>query len=147
MRVEAFIAAGALALSLGGCVGHPMAFPANDQARAIGNLRIEIKMYGTGSGPVKVTMPDGEVLVGRYSVNVGGSMSFGSIYGSVYGAGGYVGASGYTQSTNMAVSSPGVVDASGPKTTMQCEVMNNNMTGHGNGACRLDNGALYRIQY
>jgi hypothetical protein len=138
---------GAAALLLAGCVTHPSAFPANDQARALGNLRVDMTIYGTGSGPVTVYMPDGEVLRGRYSVNVGGVVGFGSVYSAAYGSGGAVAGSAVGSSSFIAVSSPATADAAGPKTTIHCEVMNNNYTGHGNGACQTEKGALYRIQY
>jgi len=36
----------------------------------------------------------------------------------------------------------------GPKgTTMECEFLNDNGSGHGNGACKSSKGALYRLQY
>jgi hypothetical protein len=145
MRLPVSVALAALALA--GCVTHPSSFPANEQARTLGNLRVDMTIYGVGAGPVTVHMPDGETLVGRYSVNVGGVVGFGSVYGAAYGNGGYASGSAFGSSSMIAMSSPGIADATGPKTTIHCEVMNNNYTGHGNGACQTDKGALYRIQY
>ena len=42
----------------------------------------------------------------------------------------------------------GEADMMSPQgTTAHCEFENNNFTGHGHGACRLSNGAVYRMQY
>lgn len=138
----------AAALMLGGCVTHPDVYPANDAARALGVLRFELTKTGTGSGPFSITMPDGEVLKGRYSVNVGGAVGFGSLYGSVYGSGGYASGSAFSTSTMFAMSNPAVGDAIGPKgTTAHCEVISNSYSGRGNGVCQISNGALYRVQF
>lgn len=136
------------ALLLSGCVTHPLAIPDNEAARTIGVLRVDLVQAGMGAGPFAVYMPDGEVLKGRYSVNLGGSVGFGQLYGSVYGSGGYASGSAFSTSTAFSMSSGAVADAIGPKgTTIHCEVVNGNYTGHGNGVCKLSNGALYRIQY
>lgn len=131
------------------CVTHPLVVPANDAARSRGTLQVNLTQTGMGAGPFTVTMPDGEILTGRYSVNLGGSVGFGSLYGSAYGTAGSAYASGFGTSTVFAASSPAVADAVGPKgTTIHCEVMNGNYTGHGNGVCQVEpGGAIYRVQY
>lgn len=135
-------------LALSGCVTHPDVYPANEAARALGVLKVELTKTGAGSGPFVITMPDGEVLKGRYSVNVGGSMGFGSLYGSVYGTGGFASGSAFSTSSAFDMSNPAVGDAIGPKgTTAHCEVVSNSMSGHGNGVCQVSNGAVYRVQF
>lgn len=135
-------------LALGGCAMTAQLYPANDTAHTLGPLVANMKAYGVGSGPVSVTMPDGEVLVGRYSVNMGGSASFGSLYTSVYGSRGYASASGFGSAFSMPNSSGGMADLIGPRgTTAHCEFVNNNWGGHGNGACQLSGGQVYRMQY
>lgn len=42
---------------------------------------------GTGHGTIEMTMPDGEVRKGEYSVVRGGAVQFGSIFESVYAFG------------------------------------------------------------
>jgi len=135
-------------LALTSCAATATLYPANDAATKMGPLQATITRTGTGSGPITVTLPDGEVLNGRYSVNVGGSMGFGSLYGSVYGANGYASGSAFSSTYMVPNSSGGAADLMGPKgTTAHCEFMNNNWSGHGNGACQLSNGATYRVQY
>jgi len=93
-------------------------------------------------------MPDGEVLKGEYSLVRGGSIGFGNIYGSVYGTGGSASISGSSTSYAIPGGSPGMASAFGTKgTSIQCEFYNDNFSGHGYGACKSSNGALYRIQY
>lgn len=136
------------AMALAGCVSSVQTYAANDEARALGKLDVKITMYGTGSGPMSITMPDGEVLSGRYSIIVGGSTSYGSLYATAYGTGGVASGSAFGSSSIMSNSSPGVADAQGQTHTAHCEVMNNNISGHGNGVCEIQpGGARYRIQY
>src|SRR5277367_159564 len=114
---------------LSGCASTPLAFPANEKARVAGNLRIEIMRYGTASGPVTVWMPDGEVLKGRYSLNVNGAVGFGSTYASVYGSGGFASGSAFSNRTAIGMGASGVVDAVGPSgRTIHCEVVSNTLT-------------------
>jgi hypothetical protein len=139
-----------LALVLGACTVErdPELFPANDAARATGPLYAHLIGHGGGNGTIALTLPSGEVLEGRYSINVGGGMGFGSLYATAYGTGGIATASGYTTGFSIPNGSPGTADMIGPRgTTAHCEFMNNNMVGHGNGACQLSTGALYRMQY
>lgn len=136
------------ALGLGACAGTAELYPANDLARSAGPLKATFIQDGTGSGPITVTMPDGEILKGRYSVNVGGSTSFGSIYASAYGSGGFATGSGFSTGYSIPNGSPGSADLYGPRgSSMQCEFYNNNLSGHGNGGCRTAAGAIYRLQY
>ncbi len=95
-----------------------------------------------------MTMPDGEVLRGEYSVVRGGAIQFGSIFESVYGPGGVATGAGTTTNYAMPGSSPGMASAFGTKgTSMDCEFYNDNVSGHGMGACRCSQGSLYRVQY
>jgi hypothetical protein len=111
--------------------------------------------HGQGHGTAKITMPDGEILLGEYSIVFGDSMGFGAILDSVYPssdgkpAGGAY-ASVKVESGGSIYSAPGKGSASlvGPHgTSMQCEFLNANMTGHGSGACRSSKGNLYRMLY
>jgi hypothetical protein len=137
-----------LVLLLLGCGRTGRLYPANDTAAASGVLTMHFTSYGTGRGPVEIPMPDGEVLKGEYTLVRGGAVGFGSIYGLVYGPGGTT--TGTATATSYAVpgGSPGMVSAFGDRgTAMQCEVYNDNFSGHGYGACRSSKGALYRLQY
>jgi hypothetical protein len=93
-------------------------------------------------------MPDGEVLQGEYSIVFGGAVGFGSIIRSVYGSNGSATISG--TSANVSVQGKGEGEASlvgNRGTTMECEFLNANMTGHGFGACRSSRGIVYRLMY
>ena len=111
--------------------------------------------HGQGHGTAKITMSDGEILLGEYSIVFGDSMGFGAILDSVYpssdpksSSGAY--ASVKVESGGSIYSAPGKGTALlvGPHgTSMQCEFLNANMTGHGSGACRSSTGNLYRMLY
>jgi hypothetical protein len=104
--------------------------------------------HGRGHGTARIDMPDGEVLQGEYSIVFGGAVGFGSMIGSVYGPNG--GASVNGTSANVSIQGKGEGEASlvgNRGTTMQCEFLNANMTGHGFGACRSSRGILYRLIY
>lgn len=104
--------------------------------------------HGQGRGTARIDMPDGEVLQGEYSIVFGGAVGFGSIIRSVYGSNGSATISG--TSANVSVQGKGEGEASlvgNRGTTMECEFLNANMTGHGFGACRSSRGIVYRLMY
>ncbi len=107
MRWRRMAVVGLASAALAGCVAGGTLYPANDLARTLGVLQARITKAGMGSGPISITMPNGEVLAGRYSVNVGGSVGFGSVYSSVYGAGGSATGSGFGYSSAISTGSPG----------------------------------------
>lgn len=147
MRLR-FVMVSAFAALAAGCAGTVTLYPANEVAQKTGVITAEITKYGVGSGPIKLSMPDGEILTGQYTVMVGGSTAYGSVFASAYGPGGMATANGTGMTMDIPNSSNGVANAAGPKgTTAYCEFQNNNMAGHGFGACKISNGALYRMQY
>lgn len=123
-------------------------YPVNEAAQATGVLTAKFVASGTGQGAVEITMPDGKVLRGEFTIVRGGSMAFGSIYGTVYGPKGTATASGNSTSVSMPGGSQGIATAVGPDgRVLQCEFLNDNFSGHGFGACKDGAGALYRLQY
>jgi hypothetical protein len=75
--------------SLAGCSSAPRHgavnfYPANAEAKAIGNLTGEYQTVGPGAGFLRAVMPDGEVLIGQYAIVQGGASGFGSIYASAF---------------------------------------------------------------
>ena len=64
------------ALTLAGCTDTADTFPMNDAAKHLGPLRMSFARTGIGSGPVTITMADGEVLKGTYRVAFGGGDAF-----------------------------------------------------------------------
>jgi hypothetical protein len=104
--------------------------------------------HGQGHGTAKITMPDGEVLLGEYSIVFGGSVGFGSILATAYGPGGATAVNGTSASVKIDGRGEGSASLVGDRgTSAQCEFLNANMTGHGSGACRLSNGTVYRMLY
>lgn len=137
-------------LGLVGCAveREPHLYPINDAASPSGVLDAKMLGHGQGHGTLEITMPDGELLQGEYSIVFGSSIGFGNIFATAYGAGGAASANGF--STNVAISGSGQGSAvlSGDRgTSIQCEFLNNNLTGHGYGACRSSKGGLYRMVY
>jgi hypothetical protein len=103
-------------------------------------LQGEIVGHGQGHGTAKFVMPDGETLLGEYSIVFGGAYGFGTILSSA----------GLATTSTVSVDGRGEGTASlvGDRgTSAQCEFINANMTGHGSGACRLSNGSVYRLLY
>ncbi len=123
-------------------------YPAGPGTSETAVLQGKIVGHGQGHGIAEITMSDGEILRGEYSIVFGGSMGFGTIIGSAYGSGGGASVSG--TSANVSVDGRGEGSASlvGDRgTSAQCEFLNANMTGHGSGACRLSKGGVYRMLY
>jgi hypothetical protein len=106
------------ALLLFGVVGctierSPHLYPANDAASATGVLEAHFVGHGNLHGTAEMTMPDGEVLQGEYSIVADGSISFGSIFGTVYGRGGAVSGSGMSSGFTIAGSGQGAASLYG----------------------------------
>lgn len=133
---------------LAGCAATARLYPANPAAQVGGTLEASTRETEMGSGPIRVTMPDGEILKGRYSIDPGFSTGDGNINVSAFG--------GSHRPFSNAFGSWGSADARSTATatligrratSMKCEVVNNNYTGHGDGACRTSSGAIYKIAY
>ena len=109
-------------IGLVGCAGTADTFPLNDAAKRLGPVRVSFTRTGIGSGPVTITMPNGEVLTGEYRVAFGSSEAF-AFSGS--------------HSASAIVISDGPVQfvATGPKTQMLCRGTSTPM-GHGSGECQ-----------
>jgi hypothetical protein len=90
-------------------------------------------MYGTGHGPVTITMPDGEILRGEYQVteNATIGMGFSGIYSAT--------AIGYGSNRRVAVNAVG---ARG--TIMTCDGTLD-ISGHGTLVCKTNHGTRYRV--
>lgn len=137
-------------LLVSGCTvtREPQLYPSNSGAQKLGPLMAHLEGHGGGNGKITVALPSGEVLSGRYFINVGGAMSFGTANGIAFGPGGVASFSGTSSGFSVANSGNGSADMIGPSgTSAHCEFMNNNMVGHGAGFCHFSNGADYRMQY
>ncbi len=121
-----------VALVASGCADTAELFPMNREAQAIGPLKAEFRR-GLPHDPIKLTMPDGEVLNGTFQVAVGGGVASGFT-------------SAGTSFTGSAVAAGGnfFAAASGPRTTLTCQ--GNVSFGHGGGTCRTQDGAVWQLQ-
>jgi hypothetical protein len=150
-QLRCYQAAGmALIFSLGACTvaREPQLYPINDTANQSGVLDAKMLGHGEGHGTLEIVAPDGEKFQGEYSIVFGSSVGFGSILATATGGAGSAIASGF--STNVAISGSGQGSAvlSGDRgTSIQCEFLNNNLTGHGYGGCQSSKGGLYRMVY
>jgi hypothetical protein len=137
-----------IGLMLLGCAMEAHLYPANEVANPTGVLTGHFMAYGVGHGEVEITMPDGELVKGEYSLIRSGTVGFGSIFGAVYGRRGSVTVTSTSTSVEVPPGGePGMASGFGNKgTSIQCEFYNG-MNGHGYGACQTSTGALYRIQY
>ena len=119
--------------------------PENVEAGRIGPLNAYLSGQG-GKGAIWLKMPNGEVLKGRFKINVGGSVgALGKAYGIDRPGGAYT-----TSGWSMANATPAVIDMKAPGgATVHCEVMNNGADTHGSGSgvCAFSNGAVYRVLY
>jgi hypothetical protein len=136
-------------VALVGCAHDARLYPANDLAAPGGVLTVRFTSTDSGHGEIEITMPDQDLLKGKYSIVRGVAVGFGRVYGAVYGIGGSASVSGSSQSHDVVpAGSSGMAALFGPKgTTMECEFLRDNVSGHGNGACKTSKGALYRLQY
>lgn len=137
--VLALFAASALLLGAGSPYRILALYPENREAQAIGNLTAHLE-----NGDVSLVLPDGKVLKGRFEVKAGGSFSaFGKARGLDRPGGAYT-------SAGRAIlnGSPAFVDMKGTSgATAHCEVMNDDGSAHGSGACLFSSGAEYRVLY
>jgi hypothetical protein len=137
------LAAAAVALPLVGCATtitferDMHLYPTNNVAKAGGMLTGHGVGHGQLHGTVTVVMPDGELLAGDYSIiPTGGGSAL------VAGPAGLVGGDAVAAGGN------GEANMRGPDGTgMMCTFQNNNMTGHGYGACQSSLGGAYRLTY
>jgi hypothetical protein len=143
--VLAVLAAGVLLVGRADAGSHILALsPENVEAGRIGSLNAYLSGQG-GEGAIWLKMPNGEVLKGRFKVNVGGSVgALGRAYGIDRPGGAYT-----TSGWKMEHPTPAVIDMRGAGgATVHCEVMNNGaVQASGSGVCSFSNGAVYRVLY
>jgi hypothetical protein len=139
------VAATVAVVSLGACTVSGNMYPLNPNAQALGAPRFEFVRQGTDNGPVKVTMPDGEVLQGRYQVARDATLGLGFGNFSAFGTRGAV--SGFSNATVVGVGGgTAFASAIGPKTTINCQ-LTVDLGGHGGGMCATPQGAQYQVMF
>jgi hypothetical protein len=99
-----------------------------------GTPTIEFVRRGLDSGPVTVTMPDGEILHGEYQVTENAAIGFamsGARTATAVGSGG----------------SAVAISATGDRgTIMNCDATAD-IGGHGSGICQTNHGTRYRVMF
>jgi hypothetical protein len=139
-----FLSLAVVAVALGACAREARLYPANTEA-GVGLLKAEFTDSGMGKGPIKITMPDGEVLTGEFSTTDTSSYGFGS---AVATNGRIAPVIATASTTAVPGSMPGVVTAIGPSgTSLRCEYLVNSMTGSGSGSCQTNKGARYDLHF
>jgi len=145
VRIPA-VAATLTLLSATACtvVRSPHLYPSDEIASKTGVLEAQMVGHGNLHGTLELTMPDGELLQGEYSIVAGGAVGVGNAYASSGSASGF----GTFSSIAMAGSGNGMASLYGNRgTSLHCEFQNNNLTGHGYGVCQSSKGTHYRMEY
>jgi hypothetical protein len=120
-------------LVLTACAKTATMTPLNPEAQHLGSPKFEYTATGLGQGPVTITMPDGELLNGSWSVAQGGG------FATAVGPGGSASAFVLSGGGNFFVA------ATGPKTSLACQ--GNVSFGHGGGICRTPDGTVYQMMF
>lgn len=123
-------------------------YPENEAAAKTGVLEAKLSPADASNGRIDVSMPDGEILKGEYTVVREGASGFGTIFGSVYSPGASAFGSALSTNTITRNANKGIASAFGSAgTRATCEFLHDGTTGRGYGACQLSTGATYRLQY
>jgi hypothetical protein len=101
-------------------------YPTNDAATQTGVLEGHFVGHGNLHGIADLSMPDGEILKGEYSI-----VPYGSDSSFLVSADGHGEAIVYGDN----------------KTVGRCKFENNNYMGHGYGDCELSTGETYDLKY
>jgi hypothetical protein len=161
-----------LLLTVTACAQTGTLYPANKQAEKAGVLVLQYTAYGSGGGPMQITMPSGEVLKGEYRVVDNSAFGFDSSsttasgsavstgHATAYGSNGVASATSTgtaygtahattnSWSQTLPGSRNGVCAFVGDKgTNGHCEFFVNRFTGFGGGGCTLSNGAEYNLMF
>ena len=135
-------------LFLTACTKYARLYPVNDLASTTGVLKAKYIESGTGYGEITIVMPDGETLSGEYTTGHAINLGFGNILSNVYGTEGGAFATGKATLLRLSDMSPGIATLYGGRgTMMQCEYFVGNQAGKGRGACKKNDGSLYRLQF
>lgn len=131
------------AMLLSACSREARLYPINAEAGS-GPMRAKFTDSGMGSGPVEITMPDGETLKGEFSTTDTSSYGFGTGIAST----GRTSTIASGSSAVVSGSMPGVLTAIGPAgTTVQCEYVVNTFSGSGSGTCETNKGQSYSLHF
>ena len=135
-------------LFLVACTKHARLYPVNDLAVTTGVLKAKYNDSGKGYGEITIVMPDGETLSGEYTTGRAINLNFGSLLSDVYGTEGGAFGTGTSTVLRLQGTNPGIATLYGDRgTLMQCEYFVGNLAGKGRGACKKNDGSLYRLEF
>jgi hypothetical protein len=135
-------------LFLVACTKYARLYPVNDLASSTGVIKVKYFESGTGYGEITIVMPDGEILSGEYTTGRAINLNFGNILSSVYGTEGGAFGTGTETVLRLQGGNPGIATLYGDRgNKMQCEYFVGNQAGKGRGACKKNDGSLYRLQF
>lgn len=109
--------------------------------------------YNKADKSVKVVMPDGEVLIGKYSAVSNATFSMGNTFGSATAYSGANSATAYGNATSWGMSSGGASNAYAllhsdkSKLMMEIIVQYSDWTGNGFGEARTNDGRRFKVQF
>ena len=135
-------------LFLAACTKYARLYPVNDLAATTGVLKAKYIESGTGYGEITIVMPDGATLSGKYTTARDINLNFGNILSNVYGTEGGSFGTGTSTFFRLSDTSPGIANLYGDSgTIMQCEYFTGKRAGKGRGACKKNDGSLYRLKF
>jgi hypothetical protein len=98
---------------------------------------------GSGRGKISAVLGSGEQLKGEYITFVHAPLNWGSVYADVYGAGGAT----YTNGSNQKSNQYGTAVVTGNEGFVaDCEYVTSALV-HGTGACKDNQGTLYKLVF
>lgn len=111
-------------------------------------LPAEFSYSGSGRGDIRLTLPGSTTCSGEYVTVSGGSTSWGSIFASASGPGGYATARGTAYSVDIPNMQKGsAVGACTDGRVVECEYVTSSWSPQGYGACKDSTGALYKLMF
>lgn len=104
---------------------------------------------GGGTGRAEIRLPDGEICIGEYVTIVGGSTSWGNIFGSVYSPTGSASGLAHSFSGNIDNLQKGTAIGTGSNgTIIECEYLTSAWSPtDGYGACHDNRGNKYKLMF
>jgi hypothetical protein len=135
-----------LAVALSGCVVTKMARLYDLDSATV--LQATFKSSGSGKGPVSITTPSGGICAGKYVTVAGGSIGWGTVFGTVYGANGTTTTTGTVMTANVEDNQKGSAVAScSDGVVFECEYVTSAMSAAGYGACKDNRSRRYRLMF
>lgn len=148
MKLKSSLALLVLALAAHGCSITATMIPVEgpmSQLRPVPVIEAKVDGVMGRTGPISITMPDGEECSGRWSSAAGTGVSYG--WGNLIGTYGSAYASGVSMSPGSGQNPGQAVLTCGRGTTIQVEFVTGAGTTHGFGFAKDNNGNVYRLLF